>query len=125
MIEPDRVRDDASRKTMPFQEGGIGVGFHPSFLQRKPQANNLTVPPEARVVIPPRANAVLKEGNGPPTQRDEHITMIASDGRMAWQAETGYGRRVLVENAIGRYKAIIGRRLRPQPGSRTAEFCPH
>jgi uncharacterized membrane protein YfcA len=29
---------------MAFQAGGIGVGFHPSFLHGKPQANNLTVP---------------------------------------------------------------------------------
>ena len=31
---------------------------------------------------------------------------------MKWQISTGYGRRALVETAIGRYKAIIGRRLR-------------
>jgi predicted metalloenzyme YecM len=44
LIEPDRVRDDASRKTMAFQEGGIGVGFHPNSLHGKPQPNNLTAP---------------------------------------------------------------------------------
>jgi hypothetical protein len=37
---------------------------------------------------------------------------IIRDGRMKWQASTGYGRRALVETAIGRYKSIIGRRLR-------------
>ena len=68
--------------------------------------------PGARVVIPPRANAILKEGDDPPTQRDGHIAMIAADGRMRWQANTKYGRRALVENGIGRYKAIIGPRLR-------------
>lgn len=31
---------------------------------------------------------------------------------MKWQAATGYGKRSLVENAIGRYKSIIGSRLR-------------
>ena len=31
---------------------------------------------------------------------------------MKWQASTGYGKRALVETAIGRYKSIIGRRLR-------------
>jgi hypothetical protein len=31
---------------------------------------------------------------------------------MKWQASTGYGKRSLVETAIGRYKALIGRRLR-------------
>jgi hypothetical protein len=33
-------------------------------------------------------------------------------GRMKWQVATGYGKRSLVETAIGRYKSIIGRRLR-------------
>ncbi|NEJ82381.1 IS5/IS1182 family transposase, partial [Rhizobium leguminosarum] len=37
---------------------------------------------------------------------------ISRDGRMKWQASTGYGKRSLVETAIGRYKSIIGRRLR-------------
>lgn len=31
---------------------------------------------------------------------------------MKWQAATDYGKRSLVETAIGRYKSIIGRRLR-------------
>jgi hypothetical protein len=31
---------------------------------------------------------------------------------MAWQKTTGYGRRSLVETAIGRYKHIIGSTLR-------------
>ena len=30
---------------------------------------------------------------------------------MKWQATTGYGKRSLVETAIGRYKSIIGHRL--------------
>jgi hypothetical protein len=38
--------------------------------------------------------------------------MINTDGLMMWQATTGYGKRSLVETAIGRYKSIIGRRLR-------------
>ena len=36
----------------------------------------------------------------------------ASLGRMGWQEVTGYGRRALVETAMGRYKGIIGARLR-------------
>ncbi len=31
---------------------------------------------------------------------------------MAWQKATGYGRRSLGETAVGRYKAIIGPKLR-------------
>jgi hypothetical protein len=33
-------------------------------------------------------------------------------GRLKWQASTGYGKRALVETAIGKYKGIIGPRLR-------------
>ena len=33
-------------------------------------------------------------------------------GRLSWQEETGYGRRSPAETAMGRYKAIIGPRLR-------------
>jgi hypothetical protein len=40
------------------------------------------------------------------------IEAINKDGRVKWQAATGYGKRSLVETAIGRYKSIIGHRLR-------------
>ncbi|CAN7721210.1 IS5 family transposase [Phyllobacterium sp. LjRoot231] len=68
----------------------------------------------ANIVIPPRSTAVGSNGDtGPPAdQRDKHIAAIAKDGRLKWQATTGYGKRSLVETAIGRYKGLIGRRLR-------------
>ncbi|HZL25944.1 MAG TPA: hypothetical protein VFC39_05385, partial [Acidobacteriaceae bacterium] len=47
-----------------------------------------------------------------PSQRDQHILSIAAHGRLGWQKETDYGQRALVETAMGRYKAIIGPRLR-------------
>ena len=31
---------------------------------------------------------------------------------MAWQKAAGYGRRSLIETTIGRYKSILGSRLR-------------
>ncbi|MCY0096977.1 IS5 family transposase [Hoeflea ulvae] len=66
----------------------------------------------ARVIIPPRSNAVE-----PPTaqaccQRDDHITSMQKECRLKWQASTGYGKRALVETAMGRCKGIIGPRLR-------------
>jgi hypothetical protein len=66
----------------------------------------------ANVIIPPRTTAVESASAGPPGQRDKHIAAIARDGRLKWQAATGYGKRALIETAIGRYKASIGRRLR-------------
>ena len=66
----------------------------------------------ARVVIPPRKNAVLSENADTcPSQRDRHINTIRVHGREAWEIGSGYGRRLLVENAIYRYKTIIGREL--------------
>jgi hypothetical protein len=55
------------------------------------------------------------------TQRDGHITFLAARGRLIWQKESGYGRRSLAENAMVRYKAIIGPRLRARclAGQRT------
>jgi hypothetical protein len=67
--------------------------------------------PPPDVVIPPRASAVLSTTDRQ-SQRDRHIRMIAEKGRMGWQKATGYGRRNLVETAIGRYKHLIGSTLR-------------
>ena len=44
--------------------------------------------------------------------RDRHVRYIAEKGRLAWQKANGYGRRSLVETTIGRYKHIIGPKLR-------------
>ena len=66
-----------------------------------------------RVIIPPHVTAVLSaEAENNPSQRDQHILSIAAHGRLGWQEETDYGQRALVETAMGRYKAIIGPRLR-------------
>jgi hypothetical protein len=65
-----------------------------------------------KVVIPPRSTAVHSGELDTPTQRDRHLTMIAEQGRLAWQVSTGYGQRSLVETTMGRYKALIGPRLR-------------
>ncbi len=67
---------------------------------------------DAAVIIPPRTNAVYRSNTGIESQRDRHVAAINTDGRMKWQAATGYGKRSLVETAIGRYKSIIGARLR-------------
>ena len=38
--------------------------------------------------------------------------MIAEQDRLSWQVATDYGQRSLVETTMGRYKALIGPRLR-------------
>lgn len=56
-----------------------------------------------------------------PSQRDRHIAVMAAKDRLGWQEETSYGRRSLVETAMGRYKTIIapGLRTRSPPGQCT------
>ena len=63
-------------------------------------------------VIPPRSTAVPSTGSNPQSLRDRHLEMINTQGRLAWQTATGYGRRALVETTMGRYKSLIGPRLR-------------
>jgi len=67
---------------------------------------------DIEVVIPPRATAVPGGKLDRPTLRDRHLEMIAERGRLAWQVATDYGQRSLVETTVGRYKALIGPRLR-------------
>lgn len=65
-----------------------------------------------KVVISPRKIAVPSDKLTLLTQRNGHPTMIATQGRLGWQEMTGYGQRALVETAMGRYKSVIGPRLR-------------
>ncbi len=69
--------------------------------------------PEAAVIAPPRADAVLSDtASTAPTQRDHHIQVIAETGRMAWQRSSGYNQRAKVEGQIGRWKQVLGSALR-------------
>ncbi|MBP2444033.1 IS5 family transposase [Rhizobium leguminosarum] len=66
----------------------------------------------AKVVIPPRSNAVERANAQASCQRDDHIASIQIDGRLKGQDGAGYGKRALVETAMGRYKGVIGSHLR-------------
>src|SRR5919202_5835345 len=75
------------------------------------EARQPQLPPA--IVIPPRRSAVLSaQADTAPRQRDAHIRLIREQGRSAWREATGYGQRSLAETAIGRYKGLIGPRLR-------------
>ena len=75
--------------------------------------------PDAQVIVPPRATAVLSEmAESTPTQRDRHLQSIAEHGRIGWQKRSGYTRRALVESAIGRLKRVIGDALRSRTDRR-------
>ena len=77
--------------------------------------------PEAAVIVPPRATAVLSEmAETEPTPRDRHLQLIAAHGRMGWQKMSGYTKRARVEAAIARYKQVIGDALRSRTDARRA-----
>ncbi len=77
--------------------------------------------PEAAVVVPPRATAVPSQtAESAPTQRDRHLQHIANHGRMAWQTASGYTKRARAEATIGRWKQVLGDRLRAHTDERRA-----
>src|SRR3954451_16759399 len=77
--------------------------------------------PKAAIIVPPRSTAVPSEtAERAPTQRDRHLQFIAEHGRMAWQKASGYTKRARAEAAIGRFKQVIGDRLRAHTDERRA-----
>jgi hypothetical protein len=47
-----------------------------------------------------------------PTIRDRQITGIKAYGRIAWQKTSGYNQRSRGETLMGRWKAVIGPKLK-------------
>jgi hypothetical protein len=69
--------------------------------------------PGARVIIPPRKNAVLSPtGTTSPTQRDQHLLAIESNGRFDWKRTSGYDDQAYAEHVFSRFKRTFGDRLR-------------
>src|SRR5215831_13865508 len=61
--------------------------------------------PGARVIIPPRKDAVLSPtATTAPTQRDQHLLAIENEGRLGWKRTAGYYTQSQVENAFSRFK---------------------
>jgi hypothetical protein len=69
--------------------------------------------PGARVIIPPRKDAVLSPtASTAPTQRDQHLLEIERTGRFAWKRTSGYYDQSRAENTFARFKRTFGSRLR-------------
>ncbi|KZK81487.1 Transposase DDE domain protein [Pseudovibrio sp. W64] len=65
------------------------------------------------VIIPPPKTAVPSlQAATAPTARDRDILTIKANGRMSWQKQTGYGQRARGETLMGRYKQVIGNKLK-------------
>ena len=68
----------------------------------------------ARPTIPPRRRARLtKTPNPPPARlaRDEVLRRIKFEGRYVWRTESGATRQSLAENAMSRFKGMLGVKL--------------
>jgi len=65
-----------------------------------------------RVLIPPKRNAQLKPEVAVLRERNRNVRSRTRLGNRQWHTKSGYSRRSMVENAVFRYKAIIGRTMR-------------
>ena len=64
--------------------------------------------------IPPRRNARFSSAKDPPAfraERDAVVRRIKDEGRYSWRTSSGASRQSLVENAVSRFKALMGDRL--------------
>jgi hypothetical protein len=78
--------------------------------------------PPVDVVIPPRSSSVATADAESQTIRDCHVQHIAQNGRMAWQKETGYGRRSLAERrSAATSTSLVRRYVRAQPTDKPAK----
>ena len=69
---------------------------------------NHTATRSPRVLIPPKRNAQVKPEVAILRERNRNIRSRARLGKRQWHTKSGYSRRSLVENAVYRYKTIIG-----------------
>ncbi len=69
-----------------------------------------------RVLIPPGRSAQLNpRPSAAQRERNRNIRSIRELGRREWHKRSGYSGRAMVENAVYRYKTILGRRMRSRP----------
>ena len=69
--------------------------------------------PGARVIIPPRKDAVPSPmAETAPTQRDQHLLEIERTDRFQWKRTSGYYDQAHAENVFSRFKRTFGDRLR-------------
>jgi hypothetical protein len=64
--------------------------------------------------IPPRRNAQLSTAKDPPAsrlERDAVVRRIKHEGRYPWRTTSGATRQSLAENAVSRFKALVGVKL--------------
>ena len=68
-------------------------------------------------MVPPSKTAVESgDGTAAARARDAVVARVREVGRRRWKKESGYHRQARAENAIFRYKRLLGGRLRARDG---------
>jgi hypothetical protein len=96
-------------------DGPVETFFADGAYDGEPTVKALTDPfgPLIEVTIPPPKNAIMSPDAAQNTRaRDEHIAEIEAHGRIAWQTSSGYNQRSRIETQIGRWKAVVGHKLK-------------
>ncbi len=76
----------------------------------------------ATVVVPPAKTASVSRRGPRSSVRDRTIKRVKALGRRRWKKASGYHRQARVEDAVFRYKSMIGGGLRARtPGGRQTE----
>jgi IS5 family transposase len=73
--------------------------------QGEGRAVRVLIPPGRNAQLSPRPSAALEE-------RNRNLLSIRELGRHEWHTSSGYSKRSMVENAVFRYKTLIGRSMR-------------
>ena len=82
----------------------VGV-YEAAQAQGEGRAVRVLIPPGRNAQLSPRPSAALEE-------RNRNVRSIRELGRREWHRCSGYSKRARVENAVYRYKTIIGRCMR-------------
>ncbi|WP_079212877.1 IS5 family transposase [Brucella pituitosa] len=64
------------------------------------------------IISPPKTAVLSPQAERTPSVRDRHIAQIQTCGRLAWQKATGYNQRSRGETQMGRWKTVIGPKLK-------------
>jgi hypothetical protein len=66
------------------------------------------------IILPPKNAISSPQSAHDPSTRDQHSVEIQTHGRLAWQSTSGYNQRSRGETQVGRWKGVIGSKLKAQ-----------
>ena len=100
----DQIDDEVASVTA---DGAYDAGAVYEAARKKGDGHRVTV------LIPPIQGAQPSSSRSPGQgERNRNIRSVRKLGRREWYTSSGYSRRSLVENAVFRYKSILGQRMR-------------